>query len=94
MWHGTVWYCWHGSVRLVEARCEKVRYGMAGEARFGGVRCVTAGYCGAVRGVDWFGRHGAERLVEASRFVLRIGKAGYKRRYNYLWSTSGKMRHG
>ena len=69
VWNGTVWYCWNGMARFVcvrfseagvvcrvEERPCAARFGMAGEARFGGVRCGTAGYCGAVRGVDWFGR--------------------------------------
>lgn len=45
-----------GKFRCGAVRSGVDRFGMAGEARFGGVRCVVAGYCGAVRGVDWFGR--------------------------------------
>ena len=53
---GNVWFGMAGKFRCCSVRSGVDRFGMAGEAMFGGVRCVVAGYCGAVRGVDWFGR--------------------------------------
>ena len=44
--YGLVWQARYGLERIVA-----LGLGMAGEARFGGVRRGTAGYCGAVRGV-------------------------------------------
>ena len=39
-----VWYGWHGSVRLVESRREKVRYGVAGKVSRVRGWLVTVGY--------------------------------------------------
>lgn len=39
-----VWFCRHGSVRLVESRREKVRYGIAGKASRVRDWLVTVGY--------------------------------------------------